>query len=168
MPGAQPGGLQGAPAAVTRWAMPDGLGGQETASAQVGVPAAVLTRPLLVLPGRRGGTGRLWVPEPLLGCGGLQRGPSAASSVGGRVVVLSVRGARGRTGRACISEFTVFGFFSSEVVDRRCELFPKRSHHEAKGASFCSHSGLLVPYAAAKGSISQISVKLITESTVSS
>lgn len=60
------------------------------------------------------------------------------------------------------------GFFSSEVVDRRCELFPKMSHHEEKGASFCSHSGLLVPYAAAKGSISQISVKLITESTVSS
>lgn len=83
-------------------------------------------------------------------------------------MVLSVRGARGRTSRACISELTVFGFFPSEVVDRRCELFPKMSHHEEKVASFCSHSGLLVPYAAAKGSISQISVKLITESTVSS
>ena len=42
------------------------------------------------------------------------------------------------------------------------------SHHEEEGASFCSHSGLVVPYAAAKGSISQISVKLIAESTVSS
>lgn len=46
-------------------------------------------------------------------------------------------------------------------VDRRCELFPKISHHEEKGTSFCLHSGLLVPYDVAKGNISQISVKLI-------
>lgn len=47
------------------------------------------------------------------------------------------------------------------VVDRRCELFPKTSHHEEKGASFCLHLGLRVPYNVAKGNISQISVKLI-------
>lgn len=52
------------------------------------------------------------------------------------------------------------GVFSSEV-DRRCELFPKMSHHEEKGTSFCLHSGLTVPYDVAKGNISQISVKLI-------
>lgn len=52
------------------------------------------------------------------------------------------------------------GFFS-ELIDRRCELFPKMSHYEEKGTSFCSHSGLLVPYNVAKGDISQISVKLI-------
>lgn len=51
--------------------------------------------------------------------------------------------------------------FFSEVVDRTCELFPKMSHHEEKGTTFCSHSGLLVPYDVAEGSISQISVKFI-------
>lgn len=50
------------------------------------------------------------------------------------------------------------GFF---VVDRRCELFPKTSHHEEKGTSFCLHLGLRVPYNVAKGNISQISVKSI-------
>lgn len=77
MPGAQPGGPQGAPAAVTRWAMPDGLGGQETASARVGVPAAVLTRPLLVSPGRRGGAGRRSTERPQHGflCRRASRGP---------------------------------------------------------------------------------------------
>lgn len=49
------------------------------------------------------------------------------------------------------------------VVDRRCALFPKTSHHEEKGTSFCLHLGLRVPYNVAKGNISQISVKLITK-----
>lgn len=51
-------------------------------------------------------------------------------------------------------------FFSS-VVDRNCKLFPKMPHHEERGTSFCSHSGLLVPYHVAGGSISQISVTVI-------
>lgn len=60
-----------------------------------------------------------------------------------------------------------FFFFFPEVVGRRCELLPKMSHHEEKGTSFCSHSGFLVPYDVAKGSVSQVSVKLIMKGTVS-
>lgn len=42
------------------------------------------------------------------------------------------------------------------------------SHLEDTGAAVSPHSGPLVPYAAAEGSVSQTSVKWITESTVSS
>lgn len=92
-------------------------------------------------PGQRSSQVGVWIPESSKGPGVSRVGPSTASPVASQVMSFQLEEARRRNRRVCIVILIRFCFFS-EVVDWRCGLFPKMSHHEEKGTSFCSHLGL--------------------------